>query len=125
MAKKKVPEKKEVKKSASAKPAVKTGRVTPAARRANWLDKKSHPLIEDYARRLDTFIATLADGKVDATEVEDQEERLVDAMKEVEPQLDNALHAQVTQLLCELTAYNLMHMLYLMQESRPKTTFQG
>jgi hypothetical protein len=118
MAKKKEPEKKEAKKPAPAKPAK-------AASRTNWFDKKSHPLIEDYARRLDTFIAALADGKVDATEVEAQEVRLVNLMKEVEPQLDDSLHARVTQLLCELTAYDLMHTLYLMQESRPKTTFQG
>jgi hypothetical protein len=118
MAKKKEPEKKEVKKSAAPKPAKGAGRT-------NWFDKKSHPLIEEYARRLDTFIAALADGKVDAAEVEAQEARLVNLMKEVEPLLDDALHAKVTRLLCELTAYDLMHTLHLMQESRPKTTFQG
>jgi hypothetical protein len=119
MAKKKEPEKKAAPaKKAPAKPAK-------VARRLSWLDKKSHPLIEEYARRLDSFIATMADGRVDADEVEAQEARLVALMKDVEPKLDDDLHAQVTQLLCELTAYDLMHTLYLMQESRPKTAFQG
>ena len=46
-------------------------------------------------------------------------------MKEVEPHLDDALHAKVTQLLCELTAYDLMQMLHEMQKSRRQTVFHG
>jgi hypothetical protein len=46
-------------------------------------------------------------------------------MKEVEPQLDDAVHEKVTRLLCEMTAYNLMQMLHAMQEARPSTAFRG
>jgi len=46
-------------------------------------------------------------------------------MKEVEPKLDDALHASVTRLLCELTAYNIMHTLSSLENARPKTTFHG
>jgi hypothetical protein len=95
-------------------------------RRVSWLDATSHtPLIESYARRLKGFMDALADGKVDETEVREQESRLVTLMKEIEPQLDAAMHAKITQLLCELTAYDLMQILHSMEAARPKTTFRG
>jgi hypothetical protein len=94
--------------------------------RQSWLDEKSQtPLIDQYARQLDSFLTTMADGKVDPSEMKAQETRLVQLMKEVEPKLDDALHAQVTQLLCELTAYDLMQTLVMMQEARPKSQFRG
>ena len=46
-------------------------------------------------------------------------------MKAVEPLLDDALHAKVTELLCELTAYDLMQTLHEMQKTRHKTVFRG
>ena len=67
----------------------------------------------------------MADGKVDDAEIKAQEARLVALMKEVEPLLDDALHEKVTQLLCELTAYDLMQMLHQMQQARPQTMFRG
>ena len=95
-------------------------------RRISWLDAASHtPLIESYARRLKGFMDALADGKVDEAEVREQESRLVKLMKEVEPQLDAKMHAKVTQLLCELSAYDLMQILHSMEAARPKTTFRG
>jgi hypothetical protein len=41
-------------------------------------------------------------------------------MKEVEPMLDDKQHAKVTQLLCELTAYDIMQTLHGVQQARPK-----
>ena len=94
--------------------------------RISWVDEKSEvPLIEQYARQLDSFISALADGRVEEAEIQAQEARLVKLMKEIEPQLDDALHAKITQLLCELTAYDLMQMLHAIQAARPKTTFRG
>lgn len=94
--------------------------------RQNWLDETTQtPLIDDYAKQLSSFIDALADGKIEASELADQEGRLVAAMKEVEPQLDDELHGKVTQLLCELSAYNIMQMLHEVHEARPKTVFQG
>jgi hypothetical protein len=46
-------------------------------------------------------------------------------MKEVEPLLDDDLHARVTILLCELVAYDMMQMLKVLQDLRPQTRFQG
>jgi hypothetical protein len=94
--------------------------------RTNWFDEKTNePLIDDYARQLDSFLQTMADGVVEEKEIKAQEGRLVKLMKEVEPKLDDTLHAKVTQLLCELTAYDMMQMLYTMQQARPKTKFRG
>ena len=46
-------------------------------------------------------------------------------MQEVEPLLEPDLHAKVTRLLCELTAYDLMQVMHSLHHSRPKTVFQG
>jgi hypothetical protein len=67
----------------------------------------------------------MADGKIEASELRDQEARLVELMKELEPKLDDGLHEKVTRLLCELTAYDLMQMVHTMQNARPKTVFRG
>ncbi|HEX5271235.1 MAG TPA: hypothetical protein VFW33_12130 [Gemmataceae bacterium] len=94
--------------------------------RTSWFDEKSHHLlIEQHARQLDSFLQTMADGRVDDSELRAQEERLVALMKELEPLLDDALHEKVTRLLCELVAYDQMQMVHTMQEARPKGTFRG
>lgn len=92
------------------------------AKRKSWLDDKTQePLIDQYAQKLSSFIDALADGRIDAAEVERQEERLVALMKEVEPSLDDATHDKVTRLMCELSAYNLMQFLHSLHEARPAT----
>ncbi len=107
-------------KSKPAKPKASSGK------RVSWVDARSQtPLIDSYAKQLDSFIRTMADGRVDESEIKTQEKRLVDLMKKVEPMLDDDQHAKVTELLCELNAYDIMQMLFTINESRPKTTFQG
>jgi hypothetical protein len=91
----------------------------------SWLDDKANPLIDNYVQKLGTFVDAMADGQIDDRELGDQEKRLVASLKEVEPTLNDAQHAQVTKLLCELTAYNVMQTLNSLQTSRPKTKFQG
>ncbi len=96
------------------------------AKRMSWLDKTAkHPVIEQQARQLKSFLKAMADGKIEPSELTEQEGRLVALMKEVEPQLDDELHEKVTQLLCELVAYDLMQMVFTMQELRPRAVFQG
>jgi hypothetical protein len=101
----------------------------PAAKpdqRAAWFDEATQTsLIADYAQRLDSFLSAVADGRVDEAELEAQESRVVKLMKRLEPQLDDALHANVTELLCEMTAYDIMHAVNIMQEARPKSVFRG
>lgn len=92
----------------------------------SWLDADSQtPLIDEYTQQLSTFVEAMADGRVDDHELTGQEARLVALLKEVEPKLDDELHAKVTKLLCELTAYNVMQTLYSLQQARSKTVFQG
>lgn len=89
--------------------------------RTGWFDETTQaPLIEGYARQLNSFVEALADGRVEDSELKAQEARLVTLMKEVEPLLDDALHEKVTRLLCELTAYDLMQMLQTMEQARPR-----
>jgi hypothetical protein len=96
------------------------------ARRFKWLDPKTKtPLIDTYARKMKSYLKAFADGVIDDDEIKDQEKRLAALMKDVEPQLDDALHQQVTELLCEVTVYDLMQMMHAMQQARPATQFRG
>lgn len=51
-------------------------------------------------------------------ELAGQEQRLTAAMKKVEPNLSDELHAKVTEVLVELTAYNIMRLLHELQAER-------
>src|SRR5262245_4630021 len=96
------------------------------AGKSSWFDEESEaPLIAQQAKKLDSFLSAVADGKVTVAELKSQEERVVKLMKEIEPQLNPQLHERVTELLCELTAYDLMQVFNTMQQSRPKTAFRG
>jgi len=94
--------------------------------RTQWLDEKTEtPVIDQYVERLGSFMDAMADGRIDADELKTQEARVAALMKSVEPALDDNLHEQVTHLLCELSAYNIMHTLHKLVENQPKTRFRG
>jgi hypothetical protein len=94
--------------------------------RTPWLDETNEtPLIDQYVQRLGSFLEAMADGRIEASELKTQEDRVVALMKSVEPELSDALHEQVTHLLCELSAYNIMHTLHQLVAERPKTKFRG
>ncbi len=91
-----------------------------------WFDGAKHTsLIAEKAQQAESFLAAMADGRVDESEVAAQENRLVALMAEIEPQLSAELHAKVTDLLCELTVYDFMQAMISLEQSRPKTTFRG
>ena len=93
--------------------------------RKSWVDPETNePLIDDYAKKMANFMQAFADGVISEQEISDQEARLVDLMRQVEEHLDDATHAKVTRLMCELTAFNIMQFVYEMQMSRA-TTFRG
>lgn len=93
--------------------------------RQSWIDPDTNePLIDDYAKQLDSFARAFQDGVISDKEISDQEARLVDLLKEVESELDDATHAKVTKLLCELTAFDIMQFTYEMQQARA-TMFRG
>ena len=94
--------------------------------RSNWLDEDTQEVkIDDYARQLTSFIDAMTDGRVDDGELEAQEKRVAEAMQDVEPHLDDELHAKVTKLLCELSAFNIMQFMHAVDQARTKTTFRG
>ena len=91
-----------------------------------WFDDVSHaPVIAEKAGRTAAFIAAMADGKIEESEVKAQEQRLVQLMQKIEPQLSASLHAEVTDLLCELTVYDFMQAMLSIQQGRAKTAFRG
>lgn len=96
-----------------------------ATGRLNWLDDKAEStLIDDYARKLTTFLDVMADGRVDDSELAAQESRVVTLMKEIEPLLNDEQHDKVTRLLCELSAYNVMETLRGLQQVRVKPVWR-
>lgn len=91
-----------------------------------WFDDSSEmPLIAEYARKLDSFLDAVSDQVVETRELDAQEKRVVALMKEVEPLLSPEAHEKVTRLLCEVTAYDLMHALHMAGHARPRTVFRG
>jgi predicted transcriptional regulator len=92
--------------------------------RTGWLDDKAdHPLIEEQITKLESFTNALADGVVSKQELSGQEQRLIAAMKKVEGELSDDLHAKVTTVLVELTAYNVMRLLHELQTERTRMAF--
>ena len=94
--------------------------------RRSWLDESGETsLIDDYAQQTGSFIDAMADGKIDESELSEQEARLVGLMKRIEPKLDDDQHTEITELLCEMSAYNVMQMVHLLHQAKPRTQFQG
>ena len=89
--------------------------------RASWFDDKAeHPAIQERVMKLDSFTSALEDGVVSQRELDGQEQRLVAAMKKVEGELSDELHAKVTTILVEMTAYNVMRLLHELQTQRSR-----
>jgi len=92
--------------------------------RISWLDDKAeHPLIQEEVRKLEAFTSALADAIVTEKELKGQEQRLIAAMKAVESELSDPVHAKVTTVLVELTAYNVMRLLRELQVERVRVAF--
>jgi len=94
--------------------------------RTSWFDDKAeHPLIQDQLTKLESFTSALADGVVSMQELARQEKRLVAAMETLEAGLSDELHAKVTTVLVELSAYNVMRLLHELQAERARMVFKG
>ena len=90
----------------------------------SWFDERAeHPTLHDRVEKLESFTSAMADGVVDKEELNAQEQRLVSAMKSLEPKLSAELHAEVTAVLIELTVYNLMRFLHELQTERARVAF--
>src|SRR5688572_9433796 len=94
--------------------------------RTSWFDEHAEvPAVLEQVKKLESFTSALADGVVEKKELESQERRLAAAMKGLEPQLSDELHATVTTVLVELTAYNVMRLLHELNAERARIGFAG
>jgi predicted transcriptional regulator len=92
--------------------------------KTSWFDDKAeHPIIQEHLSKLESFTNALADGIVTKQELGAQEQRLMAAMKTLEGELNDALHAKTTTVLVELTAYNVMRLLHELQAERARLAF--
>jgi len=90
----------------------------------SWFDERAeYSTLHERVEKLESFTQAMADGVVDKEELSAQEQRLVSAMKSLEPKLSAELHAQVTGVLIELTAYNVMRLLHELQTERARVAF--
>ena len=92
--------------------------------RSNWLDDDTDlPLLDAKVHELESLTEAMADGTVDSAELEAQQDRVVAAMKAVESELSDEVHAKVTALLVETTAYDIMRTLHELQAERLRAKF--
>ena len=94
--------------------------------RTSWFDEKAeHLVVHEQVSKLESYTSALADGVITKQELAKQEARLVAALKTLEPQLNDAQHDQVTRVLVEMSAYNVMRLLHELQAERAKIAFAG
>jgi len=92
--------------------------------KTSWFNERAdHPALHERVEKLESFTTAMADGVVDRNELDGQEQRLTAAIKQLEPQLSDELHEQVTSVMLELTAYNIMRLLHELQTERARTAF--
>ena len=92
--------------------------------RIDWFDdKKDTPVIDEQVQKLATFVEAMADGIIEKAELEKQQTSVVQAMKAVQGDLNDAQHEKVTRLLVELSAYNIMRLLHELQQNRLQRAF--
>ena len=92
--------------------------------RTSWFDESAeHPTVHEQVQKLDSFTSALADGVVQENELDAQEQRLTAAMRLLESELSDELHAKVTNVLVELTAYNVMRLLHELHTERARIAF--
>ena len=93
--------------------------------RTSWFDDADLPVIEEQVHKLESFTQAMADGVIEAKELEQQQDALIAVMKEVEGTLNDEQHAKVTRLLVEMSAYNIMRLLHELQSRRLQKAFGG
>ena len=92
--------------------------------RVDWFDDtKDLPVIDEQVQKLEGFVAAMADGIIEKAELEKQQSSVVQAMKAVQSDLNDAQHEKVTRLLVELSAYNVMRLLHELQQTRLQRAF--
>jgi hypothetical protein len=96
----------------------------PRVSRTSWFDESGqHPAVQEGVNALESFTTAMADGVVEPQELAAQEQRLLAAMRALEPTLNDDLHASVTTVLVELSAYNIMRLLHELRAQQVKAAF--
>jgi hypothetical protein len=92
--------------------------------RTSWFDDKAeHPSIHEQVEKLKSFTDAMADGVIEKKELALQEQRLVSAMKALESGLNDDQHAKATEVMVELSAYNIMRLLHELHIERARMAF--
>ena len=92
--------------------------------RTGWFDEKAeYPVIQQEVNKLRSFTDAMADGIIEKKELDAQEQRLVAAMRRLEPELSDDLHEKVTAVMVEMSAYNIMRLLHELHAERTRMAF--
>ncbi|MEN6410605.1 MAG: hypothetical protein ABFD44_12945 [Anaerolineaceae bacterium] len=74
--------------------------------RTEWFDPESSAMLfSAYAEKMESWQKAMEDGVITADELDHQAQKLADLLRELEPELTDEIHAQVTQILMELAVY--------------------
>jgi hypothetical protein len=94
--------------------------------RTSWFDEKAeYPVIQQEVNKLQSFTDAMADGIIEKKELDAQEQRLVAAMRRLEPELSDDLHGKVTAVMVEMSAYNIMRLLHELHAERARIAFSA
>ena len=92
--------------------------------RTSWFDEKAeYPIIQEEVNKLQSFTSAMADGIIEKRELDAQEQRLVAALRRLEPELNDDLHDKVTAVMVEMSAYNIMRLLHELHAERARMVF--
>jgi len=87
--------------------------------RINWLDSETDtPVLQQKLQELKHFTDAMADGVIDADELQTSSEKLNEALKAAQETLNDEQHALVTDLLVELSAHTIMNTLHQIAAQR-------
>jgi hypothetical protein len=76
--------------------------------RESWFDESNRTVFDRYYQQMTSWQQAIADGRVDAGEVEAQARRVADALRALEPTLSDEQHARLTEALGEIAVLHGM-----------------
>jgi hypothetical protein len=76
--------------------------------RRSWFDEANTLSFQRYYQQMATWQRAIADGQIEAAEVEAQAQRVADRLRALEPTLTDEQHEQVTDVLHELSVLQAM-----------------
>ena len=81
--------------------------------RGQWFDPESNELMfSKFVTQMDSWQQAMADGAIDASEVEKQAEQVQGMLRALEPKLSDELHQEITNIFYELAVFYGMVQMY-------------